>query len=241
MMFRNTPFAAPRAWTRIAAGALLLAACGASQAMEPFTAQYRANFMGMQANGTMKLEPAGKDRWNYSLEVAGMGARMAQKTTFERHGERWRPLSSTDSQAGESGLAAMLVKRKTVEANYDWNRNQARWTGDVDADEAGPVALRPGDVDGLLLNLVLVQDVQAGRPLTYRLVDEGRAREHTYEVQGKETVTIGGQSREATKVVRDDGRRQITAWIVDGMPVPARILQRRNGRDHIDLQLQALN
>lgn len=241
MMTRTTPIAAPRAWKRLAAGALLLAACGAASAMEPFTARYNAKFMGMEATGTMKLEAAGNNRFNYSLDVAGMGARLAQKTTFERHGDGWRPLSSSDFQGGESGLAAMLVKRKTIEATYDWNRNQARWTGDVDADQAGPVTLRQGDVDGLLLNLVLVQDVQAGRPLTYRLVDEGRAREHTYKVQGKETVTVGGQSREATKVVRDDGRRRITAWIVDGMPVPARILQRRNGRDHIDLQLQSLD
>lgn len=228
-----------RTWQRVAAGALLLATAGATWAMDPFTAQYRANFMGMQANGTMQLQAAGNDRWTYSLEVAGMGARMAQSTTFEQHGDRWRPLTSTDSQAGESGVAAMLVKRKTVEAKYDWSANQATWSGDVDGDTA-PVRLREGDMDGMLMNLVLVQDVQAGRPLNYRLVDEGRAREQNFRVEGKETISVAGQQREATKVVREDGSRQITAWIVDDMPVPARILQRRNGRDHIDLQLQSI-
>lgn len=236
------PYARPaRRVRRLAAAALLLAATGAGWAMEPFTAQYRANFMGMQADGTMKLVPAGDDRWTYSLEVAGMGARLAQSTTFERHGDGWRPLSSTDSQAGESGIAAMLVKRENVEATYDWSKGEARWSGDVAPERAGPVALREGDLDGMLMNLVLVQDVAAGRPLNYRLVDEGRARPQNFEIQGKETITVAGESREATRVVREDGRRQIVAWVVDGLPVPARILQRRNGRDHIDLQLQSID
>ncbi|MCD9030734.1 DUF3108 domain-containing protein [Luteimonas sp. Y-2-2-4F] len=232
----------PHRWGRRAAvAALLLAATGASWAFEPFTAQYRANFMGMQADGTMRLAAAGNNRWTYSLEVSGMGARLAQSTTFERHGNGYRPLSSTDSQGGQSGMAAMLVKRQNIEATYDWSKNEARWTGDVDADKAGPVALREGDLDGMLMNLVLVQDVAAGRPLDYRLVDDGRARDQSFSVQGKESITVGGQSHQATKVMRDDGRRQITAWIVDGLPVPARILQRRNGRDHIDLQLQSID
>ncbi|WP_081770081.1 DUF3108 domain-containing protein [Luteimonas huabeiensis] len=246
MTIRSTQTANPsspaRRWgLRAAVAALALAATGACWAFEPFTAQYRANFMGMQADGTMRLAPAGDNRWTYSLEVAGMGARLAQSTTFERHGNGYRPLSSTDSQAGESGVAAMLVKRQSVEATYDWSKREARWSGDVDADKAGPVVLRDGDLDGMLMNLVLVRDVAAGRPLNYRLVDDGRAREQNFTVQGKEQITVGGQTHQATKVMRDDGRRQITAWIVDGLPVPARILQRRNGRDHIDLQLQSID
>ena len=43
------------------------------------------------------------------------------------------------------------------------------------------------------------------------------------------------------KVVRTDGRRQIVAWIVDDLPVPARLLQRRDGKDHIDMRLQSVN
>lgn len=223
--------------------ALLLAAAVASTAwaLEPFSADYRASFMGMQANGKMTLEPAGDGTWEYKVEVAGMGARLIQSTLFEEHDGQWRPLRSEDSQLGESGLAAMLVKNKTVTASYDWERNQARWSGDVDDDERGPVTLRPGDMDGMLINLAVVRDVAEGRPLQYRLVEDGRARQQTFAVDGTETITIAGEQHQATRVKRTSGRREITAWIVDGLPVPARILQKRNGRDHIDLRLQSFD
>jgi len=227
----------------LATGALLLAGAAASTAwaLEPFSANYDARFMGMQADGTMTLEKQAGDRWEYRMEVAGMGARLVQSTTFQERDGRWRPLTSEDSQVGESGLAAMLVRNKTVKASYDWDDNVARWSGDVDEDEKGPVRLQPGDMDGMLINLAVVRDVAAGRPLEYRLVEDGRARAQQFQVDGTETITVAGEQHEATRVVRTSGRREITAWIVEGMPAPARILQKRNGRDHIDLRLTSFN
>ena len=125
---------------RLLAAGLLLAASAAvaapASALEPFNADYSARFMGMEAEGTMTLENTGGDRWEYRMEVAGMGARLVQSTTFQARDNRWRPLTSEDSQTGESGLAAMLVRNKSVRATYDWDNNVARWSGDVDADEA---------------------------------------------------------------------------------------------------------
>src|SRR5699024_4425813 len=142
----------------LATAALLLAGVTASTAwaLEPFSADYSANFRGMQADGKMTLERNGQGQWEYRMEVAGMGARLSQSTIFEEHDGQWRPLTSEDVQAGESGLAAMLVKNETVTATYDWDRNQARWSGDVGDEERGPVALRPGDMDGMLINLAVV-------------------------------------------------------------------------------------
>ena len=225
---------------RAAFAAVVFAAALPALAVEPFSADYQANYMGMQATGKMTLEPAGANRWKYSLDVGGMGAQMVQTTTFEAQGAQWRPISSVDSQQGNSGLAAMLVKKKSVNANYDWSKGEARWTGDIKPDRAGPVKLQAGDMDGMMMNLALVRDLAAGKPLSYRLVEDGRVREQTFTVAGKETIDVGGRQQQATRVVREDGSRQITAWIVDGMPVPARILQRRDGRDHIDLKLTAV-
>lgn len=209
-------------------------------AVKPFTADYQANYMGLQATGTMTLAPAGANRWKYSLDIDGMGAQLGQSTVFEAEGGKWRPLSSSDSQQGTNGLAAMLVKKKRVDATYDWASGEARWTGDVKTDRAGPVKLKAGDLDALLINLAIVRDVAAGKPMTYRLVEDGRARQQTYQVAGKETITVGGQQQQATRVVRTDGNRQIMAWVVEGLPVPARILQRRDGKDQIDLKLKSV-
>lgn len=209
--------------------------------VKPFSADYQADYMGMQATGKMTLAAAGQNRWKYSLDVTGMGAQLRQSTVFEVRDGQWRPLSSNDSQQGTSGLAAMLVKKKSVDANYDWGKGEARWSGDVKPERAGPVKLRSGDLDGMLMNLALVRDVAAGKPLDYRLVEDGKAKQQTFKVAGKEAVDIGGKSQQATKVVREDGDKQIIAWVVEGLPVPARILQRRDGQDHIDLKLQAVH
>lgn len=208
-------------------------------AIEPFTADYQANYMGMSATGRMTLAQEGGNRWKYSLDVSGAGARLSQSTVFEADGDDWRPISSVDSQRGESGLAAMLVKNRTTNARYDWSSAQATWSGDVRDGRNGPVKLQAGDVDGMLLNLALARDFASGRELSYRLVEDGRARRQTFVPSGTETITVQGRPQKATKVVRTDGERTITAWIVDGLPVPARILQQRDGRDHIDLRLRA--
>lgn len=225
--------------------ALLAIASMPALAIEPFTADYQANYMGMKATGTMTLAAAGGNRWKYSLDISGMGAELGQSTVFETQGEQWRPISSTDSQGGSSGLAALLVKDKRVDATYDWSSGQARWTGDVKDGRAGPVALKVGDLDAMLLNLALVRDVQAdkvqaGKPLKYRLVEDGRARQQAYKVAGKEAITVAGRQHDATKIVRNDGEREIVVWVADELPVPARILQRRNGKDHIDLRLKSV-
>ncbi len=233
----------PMARLLTAAGAALLAAAALpALAIEPFTATYQANYMGMRAQATMNLARESGSRWTYGMQVAGAGARLEQSTTFDTSGEQWRPLSSSDSQRGESGLAAMLMKNRSVNTTYDWSAGEARFAGDVRDGQSAPVRLQPGDLDGMLMNLVLVRDVQAGMsPLRYRLVEDGRAKRQVFERQGTEEVTVGGQTKQATKVVRTDGRRQIVAWIVDDMPVPARLLQRRDGKDHIDMRLQSVN
>ncbi|NYZ63654.1 DUF3108 domain-containing protein [Luteimonas deserti] len=224
------------------AAALLALAALPALALEPFTATYQATFMGMRADANMNLAREGGNRWKYGLQVAGAGARLEQSTVFEANGDQLRPLSSIDSQRGESGIAAMLVRRRNVNATYDWSAGEARWTGDVKDDQGGPVRLQQGDMDGMLMNLALVRDVQAGKsPLRYRLVEDGRSKRQVFERQGTEQVTVGGRNLQATKVVRTDGRRQIVAWIVDDLPVPARLLQRRDGKDVIDMRLQAVN
>ena len=220
---------------RTAAAALLLLAAGAAQAaaLAPFNASYRASYLGMQANGSMTLARDG-NRWKYSLNIRNQVADLSQNTVFDEHQGRLRPLSSSDRSVA-------LIKRKSVQASYDWNAGQATWSGDVKPERRGPVALQPGDMDALLINLAVVRDVADGKPLNYRMVDEGRVKAMSYEVAGREQITVAGRARQATKVVRRDDDRETVAWIVPGMPVPARILQREGGKDTIDLTLQSVN
>jgi len=220
----------PMSW--IAAAALTVASAPA-MAVQPFQAEYLASYMGMQANGTMTLAREGANTWRYSLKVKNQLADLSQSTVFEEAGGRLRPLSSQDS-------SVLLVKKKNVQATYNWTTNQATWTGDVKPERRGPVALRAGDMDALLINLAIARDLAAGKPLTYRMVDEGRIKPMTYRVVGKEQITVNGKSHEATKVSRVDGDKELIAWVVPEYPVPARLLQREGGRDALDLTIKTL-
>ncbi len=214
-------------------GAALALAVLPARAIEPFTADYKASYMGMEANGQMTLASEGEGRWRYTLNVRNALADLSQVTVFEVKGEQWRPLSSNDTNK-------VLVKRSQKTATYDWAAGEARWSGDVKPDRAGPIALKTGDLDALLINLALVRDVAAGKPLKYRMVDDGRIKQLDYRSAGTETITVDGQSHQATKVVGNDGRRETTAWIVEGMQVPARIVQKDKDGDALELTMQAI-
>jgi len=226
-----TTLTRPLTW--IAAAALSVASLPA-MALQPFKADYLASYMGMQANGTMTLANEGTGKWRYNLQVKNQLADLSQSTVFEEVRGQLRPPSSQDR-------SALMVTKRNVQANYNWTSNQATWTGDIKPDRAGPVALKAGDMDALLINLAIARDLAAGKPLAYRMVDEGRIKNMTYKVVGKEAVTVGGKSYQATKVSRVDGDKEQIAWIVPEFPVPTRILQREGGRDALDLTIKALN
>lgn len=210
--------------------------------IQPFTADYQVYFQGApQGSGQMTLAAAGDNRWKYSLNIKGTsgmaaiaGADIAQSTVFEEKNGHWRPLSGTDSNK-------VLFKKTNKAATYDWSRGVANWTGDVKPERAGPVKLQAGDMDGMLINLALVRDVAAGKPLKYRMVDDGRVKQMSYAVAGKEQITVDGKSQQATRVVSNNGNKQTVAWVVEGLPVPARILQRDKGEDALDLRVKSVH
>lgn len=222
--------------SRIAIGAIaasvLAIASAPAAAVQAFNADYEASAMGLQGDGHMSITAQGNGRWQYTLTIKNSLVDLSQSTVFDEKDGWLRPLSSTD-------LSRLLVKKKTVNTSFDWGSNQATWSGDVKPERAGPVALKPGDMDALLVNLAIVRDVAAGKPLNYRMVENGNAKPMLYQVAGKEKITVGGQSRDATKVVRTSGNKELIVWVVPNMPVPARILQREGGQDSIDLKVKS--
>ena len=216
----------------IATVAIAMPALAAPAGLKPFDADYVANYQGMEGAARMTLSQSG-GKWQYILRVSNSLATLSQSTTFDEKDGQWRPLDGTDS-------SAVFIKHKNKRAHYDWDKGVATFSGDVKPDRAGPVKLQPGDLDAMLVNLAIVRDVQGGKPLHYRMVDDGRAKDHVYTVAGKESIDIGGKKQQATKVQRTDGNKQTIVWIVDGLPTPARILQRKDGEDEMDLQFKSM-
>ena len=131
----------PRRLRSVVPGLLLAAALATTAlaatagALEPFAAEYRASYMGLSASGSMTLEPQGSERWKYSLKVTHPIAQLTQITLFEDAKGQWRPLSGSD-------ISLLLTKEIRRHAVYDWAVGQARWSGDVKPERAGPVALQ---------------------------------------------------------------------------------------------------
>lgn len=211
-----------------------LVLAGPVMAIAPFKADYRASYMGMQADGQMVLESLPNQQWRYSLKVRNQLADLGQSTVFDIRDGHFRPLTSHDT-------TNVVVKRRKVEARYDWSTAQATWSGDIKPERRGPVALRAGDMDALLINLAIARDHAAGKPMSYRMVDEGRIKPMRYTVAGKETLELAGKQVEVTRVSRVDGDKEQVAWISPLYPVPLRLLQREKGQDALDLTIRAVH
>ncbi len=182
----------------------------APQALEPFIAQYQV-FKGGSVLGdaTMQLVRNDPQRWRVDLGLHGTkgliglaGINAEQSTVFDVAGAGYRPLA-------QSTLRKSVFTRKQTVGVYDWRTHQARWTGDVKEARRAPVALQDGDQSGLLINLAVIRDAQPGKALQYRYVDDGRVRDHRYNVSTElDDVKVGDLSYSAMRVTRvESGQR----------------------------------
>jgi hypothetical protein len=215
------------------------AAPPAAAAMSPFVAQYQVFKEGsVLGDATMQVVRNDARRWRVDLGMRGTrgliglaGINAEQSTVFDVAGGLYRPLA-------QSTLRKSVFTRKQTVGVYDWRAGQARWTGDVKETRRAPVALRAGDQSGLLINLAVIRDAAPGKALHYRFVDDGRVREHDYNVSTElEEVKVGELNYSAMRVTRSSGNEENVIWVVEGVPTPVRMLQRENGEDTYDLRL----
>lgn len=206
--------------------------------LAPFVATYQVFDKGRQlGSATMQLVSLDDGRWRIDLGMKGSGLmrmtglKMQQSTLFDSHGQDYRPLS-------QSTVRRMLLSNRTSTGVYDWASRSAHWSGDIKPSRRGPVALREGDLSGVLIDLALIRDAAPGKTLHYRFVEGGRARDHTYVVAPEtESIEVDGLSYDAMRVSREDGNDQTVVWVASGVPTPIRILQREDGSDATDLRL----
>jgi hypothetical protein len=208
--------------------------------LEPFIAQYQVYKSGrVLGDATMQVVKNDARRWRVDMNVRGTegliglaGLNAQQSTVFDLTGLIYRPLA-------QSTLRKTLFTKKQTVGIYDWRSHQARWTGDVKESRRAPVPLQEGDQSGLLINLAVIRDAQPGKSLQYRFVDDGRVRDHRYNVATDlDQVKVGDLTYSAMRVSRvQSGSDETVIWVVDGVPTPIRILQRENGQDSYDLRL----
>jgi hypothetical protein len=212
----------------------------APRTLEPFVARYRALYRGKPAgSATMQVVRQAPPRWRVDLGIEGeqgmagvLGLNVQQSTVFESDDVGFRPISQSTVRKG------LLLGRRSTGV-YDWAKASAQWRGDLKKRHQQPVALQPGDMSGLLINLAIVRDARPEAVLRYRFVEGGRVRDHIYQTAAApETVAVGELSHEVLRVARTNGGNDDTVvWVAAGVPTPVRILQREDGEDAVDLQL----
>ncbi len=215
-------------------------AAEAPRTLSPFVARYEADYHGKPAgDATLALVRESDPRWRVDLGIHGrrgmlgvLGLNVQQSTVFDTIDGRYRPLSQSTVRKG-------LFLGKTATGAYDWARGTAQWRGDLKDRHKALVALQPGDMSGLLINLAIVRDARPGAVLRYRFVEGGRVRDHVYQVSDMpETIAVGGIDFAALRVARTNGGGDETVvWVAEGVPTPVRILQREDGEDAVDLRL----
>lgn len=209
--------------------------------LSPFVGTYQAFYKGRLAgDATLALKRAGNQRWEVSLEVRGkrgfagvLGLNLLQTTVFEEDNGQFRPLSQLTERRG-------LFLGKKLEGRYDWNAGTAQWQGDIERKRRAPVALQPGDLSALLINLAIMRDARPGAQMQYRFADVGRVRLHQYQADPATAITeVAELSYDALRVSRSNSSPgdAMVLWLANGVPTPIRIAQQEDGKDSIDLQL----
>lgn len=208
--------------------------------LQPFVATYDVYRAGKPfGDATLQLARLDAARWRVDLGIRGTrgltrltGLNLQQSTLFDVSGGHYRPLSQSTVRK------AIFGNRKSV-GIYDWGTHRAQWQGDVKKTRRGAVPLQDGDMSGLLINLAVLRDAQPGTTLNYRFVDDGRVRDHQYVVaSAREPQLVDALSFNAMRVARTKhGGEETILWVVEGVPMPIRILQRENGVEVTDLRL----
>ena len=175
--------------------------------LQPFVATYQVFHQGRElGEATLQVVHTGGSQWRVDLGMKGRGLmrltglNVQQSTLFDVQGDAFRPLTQATVRR------AFLSRHKTVGV-YDWIARTAHWTGDVKPGRAGPVPLQDGDMSGLLIDLAVIRDAATGRQLHYRFVDDGRTRDHVWNVApATEAVSVGDLSYDALRADRvEDG------------------------------------
>ncbi|MGB1011387.1 MAG: DUF3108 domain-containing protein [Thiolinea sp.] len=98
-----------------------------------------------------------------------------------------------------------------------------------------------GTIDPALLELRIMDDMAANRPLRYRITEKGKFKEYHFRKLGQETLQLPAGEYECDKIhmVRDNGNRVTTIWLAKQLNyVPVKIRHNEKG-DIIETQLKS--
>lgn len=89
-----------------------------------------------------------------------------------------------------------------------------------------------GTLDPALLELRIMDDLKANRPLNYRVTEKGKLKDYRFQRLGKEMLSLpaGQYNCEKIRMIRDNGERITTIWLAPELDfVPVKISHNEEG------------
>lgn len=180
-----------------------------AHALEPFSAQYTADWQQVPVSGTAErhLQRNADGTWSLQFKASMLVAGLSEESRFRHDNARFVPLSYRFERSG-------LGKSKKIAHDFNWQAKQV--TG---SDRGTPVqlVLKSGLLDKSTYQLALQEDVAAGKKsMSYAVLDGDEIETYDFRVLGSENVQTEVGQVEAIKVerVRDptQTRRKTVLW-----------------------------
>lgn len=187
----------------------LLGLPASALALEPFSAQYTADWQQVPVSGSAsrQLEKTADGGWKLLFKATMLVAGLTEESHFRYDNQRFVPLSYRFERNG-------LGKSKKIVHDFDW---KGKLVTGIDRDHPVKLVLKSGLLDKSTYQLALQEDVAAGKKsISYQVLDGDEIETYDFRVLGEEPVATEAGQIDAIKVerVRDPTKsnRQTVLW-----------------------------
>jgi Protein of unknown function (DUF3108) len=229
-----------RALRRVAPLLLALGwlAAAHAQTLAPFTATYEIRHGAMRV-GETHFTLSADDAHGYTFESRTQSKGLArmfvgaivETSEFQVDGDSLRPVRFSAEESRGKG---------SQHIDFDWGAGLAHARRD---DDSADLKLRPRVLDHSLIQVALMRDLAAGRPLsTYYIVEKNELRAYQYERVGEEQIDTPAGSYASVKVrqSRAGSSRELYFWCAPALDyLPVQLEQRKDGKAVLTMRLTA--
>lgn len=188
---------------------LLLASSLAQAAPDAFQASYSVNVDGITLGGMDASLSYNGGSYTYQklTKANGLAAILSGDVLNER---------SSGARQGEQLLPkSYSLQHKSKRKN---RRDEVTFSSPTQAQETydgSSLQLQTpsGTIDPALMELRLMDDLAANKPLTYHTANRGKVHTYSFRKLGKETLETPAGRFECEKVQHTDGERKTTVWL----------------------------
>jgi hypothetical protein len=198
--------------------------------LTPFTATYKFNIDNkLSGTASRTLEKKSADVWLYTFSAGAPMASATETSSFRYDGRTVTPLNYTQQRK-------VFMVKKGSSVDFDWKTRKG--SGKRDGKKAVDIALQPGTLDALNLEVQIRRDLKdlgkLGGP--YWIASPKDITQQPFVIEGDEVITTPLGKINTLKVSRQhsDPSRHTTFWLdKDRDYLPAKVTQNNDGALYI--------